>query len=150
VSAKPTRTPYCNSYFEASSVQADAIEVAAFKLSVSISVQGADTTDRLSFSVTDADKKGTGQLTASITLPAGSSLPGPENWQGWACKPMGAEATCTHSAISAGQQAQSTIFIQLNGPQASGQPVELSVRSGSVSASTTSSQDIECQSGHGH
>jgi hypothetical protein len=102
----------------------------------------------VSFSVTDTGTKGTGQLTASITLPAGSFLPASQTSQGWSCKPGGAGATCTHGAISVHQQAQATIFIQLNGPQACGQAVALTAQSGSVSASAQS-QDIQCHQGGG-
>jgi RNA polymerase sigma factor (sigma-70 family) len=106
------------------------------------------------FTVTDTGSKGTGQLTASITLPAGSSLPtgqGGAGWGGWSCQPDSNGATCQHGPIAAGQQTQDGIFITINGQNspACGQPVEIAVSSDSVSASAQSPQDIQCNGGNG-
>lgn len=141
VSTTPTPTPPSSPSPKPSSP--------AFKLSASISVGGARHGGAsVFFSVTDTGSKGTGQLTASVTLPAGSSLPRSQNWQGWSCKPTSSGARCTHAAISAGQQAQTEFFIQLDGSQACGKAVELTVRSDSVSASAKS-QGVQCNSGPG-
>jgi DNA-directed RNA polymerase specialized sigma24 family protein len=104
---------------------------------------------RFFFQVTDTGTASTGALTATITLPSGSSLAsfGGGHWHHqWSCQATSTGATCQHAAISAGQQVSGGILIQLNGSSACGQPVDITVSSGSASASAQSAQDIQCSS----
>jgi hypothetical protein len=106
------------------------------------------------FEVADAGSTATGQLTASITLPAGASMMGggggnfgqsASDWSfGWACQPTSTGATCQHAAISAGTQTVGAIYFTLSGSTACGQPVELTVASGSSSTSAQSPDGISC------
>lgn len=120
----------------------------AVKLAASISVTGTwHSGNQVTFSVTDTGKAGTGSLTASITLPPGAFLMHGGNADGgWTCQSDSSGATCKHAGISAGHQAQGTIFIGV-GMQSCGQPVEVKAASGKASASAKSPQDIQC---HGH
>ena len=63
---------------------------------------------------------------------------------GWSCQPTSTGASCQHSSISAGGQAQGVIYIWLSGSSACGQPVGLTASSGSASASAQSAQDLQC------
>ncbi len=112
------------------------------------------------FEVTDTGSAGTGQLTASITLPAGASVMAggggggggggdqgnsASDWTfGWTCQPSSAGATCQHAGLAAGTQAVGAIYITLSGTTACGQPVELAVTSGSASTSARSPDGIQC------
>ena len=109
------------------------------------------------FQVTDTGTAGTGELTGSITLPPGTTLFG--GWHGghsehgghggqggWTCQASASGASCQHDAISAGAQAQGTLWIGINGTAACGQPVSVTVTSGSASASAQSPETIQCQS----
>jgi DNA-directed RNA polymerase specialized sigma24 family protein len=62
---------------------------------------------------------------------------------GWSCQPTSTGASCQHSAIAAGGQAQGVIYIGISG-SACGQPVGLTASSGSASASAQSPQDLQC------
>jgi hypothetical protein len=103
------------------------------------------------FQVTDTGSASTGTLTATITLPSGSSLAnfggGGHRGHGWTCQATSSGATCQHSGISAGAQTSGFILIQVSGSSACGQPVQVTVSSGSASASA--SQDIQCSQGQG-
>jgi DNA-directed RNA polymerase specialized sigma24 family protein len=116
--------------------------------SVSVFGPGRGNGAQVFFQVGDTGSAGTSSLTATISLPSGSSLAG--SWSGhrhsWTCQQTSSGATCQHGPISAGQQAFGLIWIQLNGSAACGQDVQLTVSSGSVSASAQS-QDIQCGSG---
>jgi hypothetical protein len=63
---------------------------------------------------------------------------------GWSCQPTSTGASCQHSAISPGGQAQGVIYIGISGSSACGQPVGLAASSGSASASAQSPQDLQC------
>jgi DNA-directed RNA polymerase specialized sigma24 family protein len=63
---------------------------------------------------------------------------------GWSCQPTSTGASCQHSAISAGGQAQGVIYIGIFGSSACGQPVGLTASSGSATASAQSPQDLQC------
>jgi DNA-directed RNA polymerase specialized sigma24 family protein len=107
---------------------------------------------QVSFVVTDTGTAAAGELTASITLPAGSSMLGGHRGRGregggWACQPTSAGASCQHDPVSAGASAHGTIAVQLSGSAACGQPVQLTATSGAVSTSAQSPEDIQCQSG---
>ncbi len=101
------------------------------------------------FEVTDTGTASTGELTASITLPSGTSLFGRGSYgpSGWTCQPTATGASCRHGPVSPGQSAQGALYISVYGRQACGQPVELAVSSGTLSASAQSGQDIQCDSG---
>jgi hypothetical protein len=101
------------------------------------------------FSVTDTGSAATGELTAVITLPSGSSLAGDGDHHhhhddGWTCQPTASGASCQHDADSAGQSALGTIQVQVSGPAACGQAVQLTATSGSTSASAQSPEVIQC------
>jgi hypothetical protein len=121
------------------------------------------------FQVNDTGSAATRELTVSITLPAGAWLfGGQDGWQGdgggdgngghwhgsdagqadagdgWSCQPTSTGASCQHSAISPGGQAQGVIYIGISGSSACGQPVGLAASSGSASASAQSPQDLQC------
>jgi DNA-directed RNA polymerase specialized sigma24 family protein/anti-sigma factor RsiW len=101
------------------------------------------------FQVSDTGTAATGELTASVSLPAGSWMFGGHHGggqSGWGCQSDSAGASCQHDAIGAGDAAQGTIFIGAAGP-ACGQPVQMTVTSGTASASATSPQDIQCGNG---
>ncbi|HSZ49133.1 MAG TPA: sigma-70 family RNA polymerase sigma factor [Streptosporangiaceae bacterium] len=99
------------------------------------------------FQVNDTGSGATGALTASITVPAGSitiidSRHGGGR-SGWTCQQAGSGASCQHAAISPGNQDFGSIVVSVSS-SACGQPVDITVTSGSVSASGQSSQDIQC------
>jgi hypothetical protein len=118
--------------------------------------------DLVVFQVTNSGSGDSGPLTAVIALPAGSSLLGDDSsgsgrdqqvngtpdgsaqplFGDWDCQPTSGGATCTHAALSAGQQAQGMLFITLSGSGACGQPVSLTVMSGGATAGA--SQAIHC------
>jgi hypothetical protein len=114
--------------------------------------------DLVVFQVTNTGSVASGPLTAVIALPAGSSLFGGNSssfggdqqdtgaaqalFGDWSCQSTSGSATCTHAALSAGQQAQGMLVITLSGSGACGQPVRLTVISGGASAAA--SQDIHC------
>jgi hypothetical protein len=100
------------------------------------------------FQVSDTGSATTGELTVSVTLPAGSGLHSffgrGGGIGGWTCAPDSSGASCRHAAIGAGGDAEGMIFIGLFGSAACGQPVQLTATSGSASASAQSPQDIGC------
>jgi DNA-directed RNA polymerase specialized sigma24 family protein len=122
-------------------------------LSVSANVHGPGRGNmaQVFFQVTDTGSASTGTLTATISLPSGSSLAGSgggHRGSQWTCQATSSGATCQHAAISAGEQVSGGILIQLNGSGACGQPVQVTVTSGSASASAES-QGIQCPQGPG-
>ena len=100
------------------------------------------------FQVTDTGSAATRELTASITLPPGSSLGGDEHHGhdrgGWDCQPNSSGAICQHDGISAGSQVQGAIYIGLTDSAACGQPVQVVVSSGSASANAQPPEDLHC------
>jgi len=108
------------------------------------------------FEVTDTGSAATGQVTATITLPAGASMMAGDGGGGdgghgaldwgshWNCQPTSTGATCQHAGIGAGAQAGGAIFFTLSGTSACGQPVQIEVASGSASASAQSADGIAC------
>ena len=104
------------------------------------------------FQVTDTGSASTGELTATIALPSGSSLAnfgGGHRGNGWTCQATSSGATCQHAAISPNNQAPGYILIQVSNSSACGQPIDVTVTSGSASASAQSSQGIQCSQGNG-
>ncbi len=105
---------------------------------------------QVAFSVTDTGSAATGELTAVITLPSGSSLAGDgfrhhhHHDDSWTCQPTASGASCQHAAESAGQSAQGTIQVQVTGPAACGQAVQLTATTGSASTSAQSPEVIQC------
>jgi RNA polymerase sigma factor (sigma-70 family) len=130
--------------------------------SVDVYGPGPGNSAQVVFEVTDTGTAGSGALTASITLPPGSSViwggghgghgghGGYDHWggrHGWTCQPDSTGASCQHDPISGGQRAFGVIFIGVQGPQACGQPVQLAAASGIGSTSAQSPEDVQCQSG---
>ncbi len=144
-SPSPTPTPSPT----ASSPAAPDVTLA---VSASVHGPGQGNVAQVSFQVTDTGRASTGTLTATISLPSGSSLAsfgGGHGGSQWSCQATSSGATCQHAAISAGEQVQGGILVQLNGSAACGQPVEVTVTSGSASASAESGQDFQCGQGPG-
>jgi RNA polymerase sigma factor (sigma-70 family) len=99
--------------------------------------------EQVAFQVTNTGSAASGPVTAVIALPAGSSLSGGNQaGSGWSCQTVSGGATCTHAALPAGQQAQGMLFVTVSGTAACGQPVRLTVTSGSSTA--TASAAILC------
>jgi RNA polymerase sigma factor (sigma-70 family) len=107
------------------------------------------------FQVTDTGSGQTGELTVSVTLPAGASMvsggwgggngrSATDSGYGWSCQPTSTGGTCQHDAISAGAQTTGAIFFTLSGTSACGQPVQVTATSGAVSASAQSPNGISC------
>jgi DNA-directed RNA polymerase specialized sigma24 family protein len=138
--AAPAATP------SASPTAGSAASDVTMTASVSVFGPGRGNVAQVFFQVADTGSAGTGSLTATIGLPSGSSLADFGHGHRWTCQQTSSGATCQHDPISAGQQADGLIWIQLSGSGACGQDVQLTVSSGSVSASAQS-QAIQCQSG---
>jgi hypothetical protein len=108
------------------------------------------------FTVNDPGSGPTGQITVTITLPAGASMSGggggfgdevmspSDGNSGWMCQATSTGAACQHAGLSAGGQTWGGITYTLSGSTACGQPVELTATSGSLSASAQSSDQISC------
>jgi hypothetical protein len=119
------------------------------QLAVTVSAGSDESWGHVIFQVAAAGSAATGQLTATITLPAGATMmsgggggdavpiPSDRNF-GWACQPTSTGATCTHAGLAAGGQSWGAIFFTVSGGSVCGQPVELTVGSGSASASAQS------------
>ena len=140
------------------------------ELTASVSVSGQQAHwhgAEVVFQINDTGSAATRELTVSITLPAGAWLFGDQDghggwhghggrhWHGrdsgqaeggdgWSCQPTSTGASCQHSAISPGGQAQGVIYIGISGSSACGQPVGLTASSGPASASAQSPQDLQC------
>lgn len=119
----------------------------AVRLTAALSVKGGTGRNQVAIQVNDTGSAATGQLAATVTLPAGSVYVGVahqgNSTQGWTCQASSNGATCQHAAISTGTSAAGTILVATGG-RACGQPVRFSVRSGNVSASAEP-QDIQCR-----
>ena len=105
------------------------------------------------FQVTNTGTAASGPVTAVITLPTGTSMSsgfGADQQDsasldgtalaisgGWSCQSAGGGATCTHAALSAGEQAQGMLFFTVSSSAACGQSVRLTVSSGSATAGAT-------------
>jgi DNA-directed RNA polymerase specialized sigma24 family protein len=128
----------------------------AAALTASINIGGQHPhSAKIDFQINDTGSAATGELTVSIALPAGTRLSGSGHGHaaaggsgGWSCQPTSAGASCQHSAISSGGQAQGMIFIRISGSAACGQSVGLTVTSGSAAASAQSPQSLKCSSGN--
>jgi RNA polymerase sigma factor (sigma-70 family) len=122
------------------------------QLAVAISASGARAPGNAAlatFQVTDTGSGGTGELTASITLPSGSWLigSGQQGWQGWSCQADSTGASCQHGPIAAGSQAPGVIVIGISGSAACGQPVGITVSGGTTAPASAQSGGIQCGSG---
>jgi DNA-directed RNA polymerase specialized sigma24 family protein len=121
---------------------------AAAKLAATINVYSFGGGGETVFSVTNTGNAATGALTATISLPSGSSMGGGGHGHGhgndWTCSATSSGATCTASALSAGHNSNGGIWIQLSGSGACGQSVSLSVKAGSASTSAQSPETIQC------
>jgi hypothetical protein len=98
----------------------------------------------ISFQVTDTGSDATDGLVATISLPPGSNMTGSASGD-WSCQATSGGATCQHGPISAGQQIQGTIMIQVMDNRACGHAVALTVSSAGTSVSAQSAQSIRCQ-----
>lgn len=142
----------------------------AAELTASVSIAGQQAHWRgaqVVFQVNDTGSAATGELTVSISLPAGTWLFGDQHghgggdghggghWHGrdsgtsdggdgWSCQPTSTGASCQHAAISPGGQAEGVIYIWIFGSSACGKSVGLTASSGSASASVQSPQDLQC------
>jgi DNA-directed RNA polymerase specialized sigma24 family protein len=121
----------------------------AADLSAAIDVYSFGQGGQVAFSVTDTGNAATGTLTATITLPSGSSMGGGGghghgHGNDFTCQATSSGATCQAGALSSGANAHGGIGFQLNGTNACGQAVSLSVSSGPASTSTSSPETIQC------
>lgn len=100
------------------------------------------------WAVTNTGNAATGDLTVSLTFPAGSSLQSggadQAESEGWTCQATNDGASCQTGAVAAGSQAQGAVVISLEGPYACGYPVDMAASSGKASASTVSPEGIPC------
>jgi DNA-directed RNA polymerase specialized sigma24 family protein len=132
---------------------------ASTSLTASLSVSGHGQGIRVVFQVANTGSAASGPLTAVLALPAGASLSSVDAQQlsggngsaqgtavplfgGWSCQPTSGGATCTHAALSAGQQTQGMLFITVSGSGACGQPVRLTVTGGG--ATVAAAQTLGC------
>jgi hypothetical protein len=97
------------------------------------------------FQVNDTGSAATGQVTVTITLPAGASMSSggdtglrSSDWNSWSCQATSTGATCTNAGISAGNQAWGAIGFTVSGSSICGQPVDLTAASGSAAANAQS------------
>jgi DNA-directed RNA polymerase specialized sigma24 family protein len=126
---------------------------AAASLTTAISVTGSGQRfrgDQITYEVSDTGTAGTGEVSVTISLPAGSWALGGGRHRGgyggasgWSCQPAAAGITCQHAAIAAGSQAAGTLFLAVTSSGACGQPVQITATSGGVAASAQS-QGIPC------
>jgi RNA polymerase sigma factor (sigma-70 family) len=101
------------------------------------------------FQATDTGTAATGQISASISLPAGSHTRAIGQWsRDWGCHPSASGATCQHSPLASGGKAQGVGYITITGNAACGQPVAITLSSGSATASARSPQVIQCPAAH--
>jgi hypothetical protein len=111
-------------------------------------VPSRDSTNQVTWTVTNTGKAATGELTVSLSFPSGASLQSGGAFQaeneGWNCQPTAAGASCQRSALAAGSQAQGAMVISLDGPDACGQPVDMAASGGNASASAQSPEGINC------
>jgi hypothetical protein len=123
--------------------------VAQLSANLDVSGNGSAGFADVDFQVTDTGSGGTGGLTATITLPSGTSMAGGQqpldSGSGWTCQATSTGATCQHAAIGAGAQTGGSISISV-ATSACGQPADVTVASGSISA-TAQSDGIPCGQG---
>jgi hypothetical protein len=101
------------------------------------------------FTVSDTGTAGTGELTASVTLPAGGTLTavhGATSSGGWTCQQASSGATCQHGPITAGGRVQGTLYLSVPS-SACGEHVQVVVGSGTASATAQSPENIVCPGG---
>lgn len=119
---------------------------AVLTLTASISASSFGSGANVGFKVTDSGNTASGTVTATISLPSGTTLSSHGHHGdhgGWTCEQTSSEVTCQHGPISPGATASDGFQLQLSGSDYCGQPVQLTVSSGSVSASATS-DGIQC------
>jgi DNA-directed RNA polymerase specialized sigma24 family protein len=103
----------------------------------------------VAFSASDTGTAATGELIASVTLPAGGSLSaghGTPSSDGWACQQSSSGATCQHASIKPGQRLQGTVYLSVP-TAACGEHVQVLVSAGTASATAQSPEDIVCPGG---
>lgn len=165
VPAATTRAPRSHHHRAAAVSPAPAVTqsappAAAVKLAASIAVasQQQGRGAMVTFAVADTGSAATGDLTVSVALPPGSALisgglHGQDNgparggfggFGGWNCQPASGGAACQHGPVPAGTQTQDALFIVIESSTACGQPVGLTVTSGSATASAQSPEVLQC------
>jgi hypothetical protein len=147
-SASPSPTPQ-----PAPQPPANPTNAASVQLAATVSADNGHDWGHVIFQVDNTGAAATGQLTATITLPAGASMTGGggggggggdavlspfDGNSGWTCQPTSTGATCTHAGLAAGAQSWGAIFFTVSGGSVCGQPVEFRAASGSSSVSAHS------------
>ncbi len=120
------------------------------KLSVGVQVQGLlnlGVTAVVKVNVSDTGTVGTGPMTATLTLPPGTTMLGLAGSSAWSCSAGGSGGTCTHAAIGAGVAADFSFNMLVISLSGCGSSVLASVVSGAVSGSSSSPQQVQCAGG---
>ncbi|HEU5416306.1 MAG TPA: hypothetical protein VFV41_01360, partial [Streptosporangiaceae bacterium] len=112
----------------------------------------------VAFSIADAGPAATDHLSAYVALPPGATMVTGGHWghrghwggdrSGWSCSARTGGVSCTHAAIAASGRTGEIIAVQVTGSRACGQPVQVSVTGGALTASAQSAQTIQCRSHH--
>ncbi|HUC57945.1 MAG TPA: sigma-70 family RNA polymerase sigma factor [Streptosporangiaceae bacterium] len=116
------------------------------RLSVGVNVAGVldlGVTALVKVDVSDPGNGGTGQLTATVTLPPGIALLGLTGSGSWSCG-TGNPMTCTHAPVAAGASANldfNVLVVTLSG---CGDSVTATVLSGDLSATGSSPGQVAC------
>lgn len=97
--------------------------------------------------VSDTGNAGTGPLTATLTLPAGTLMLGLSGSSTWSCTNDATGGTCSHGAISAGAAANFSFQMLVISVSGCGSSVLANVVSGAVSGSGSSPQQVQCGAG---
>ncbi len=97
--------------------------------------------------VSDTGNAGTGPLTATLTLPAGTLMLGLSGSSTWSCTNNASGGTCSHGAISAGTAANFSFQMLVISLSGCGTSVLANVVSGDVSGSGSSPQQVQCSGG---
>ena len=109
---------------------------------------GHSSVGTVSFQATDTGSSTANGLVATISLPSGTNMTGSASGD-WSCQATASGATCRHAPLSAGQQIQGRITIQVTGTSACGQPVGLTVSTAGASVGAQSAQTIKCPANGG-
>jgi DNA-directed RNA polymerase specialized sigma24 family protein len=106
----------------------------------------------VSFGIGDSGPGSSGTLTASISLPSGSTpmtgwrMPG---LGGWSCTADSGGLSCSHGPIAASDRTGGLVAVVVTGSAACGQPVRITVSGGASVSTAESAATIECgQSQH--
>jgi DNA-directed RNA polymerase specialized sigma24 family protein len=97
----------------------------------------------VAFGVANAGPAATGDLAATVSLPAGTALASSTGAFGWTCSAAGHGAACVHGPIGAAARTGSILTVQITGSAACGQLVSVTV-TGGESAASAQSGTIQC------